>query len=136
MCYAKLPVLPVAGALQSLILNHLDPIAIRVKHEGHILHTAVGQTLLPVNIQRLEARAGRVEVIDGDTCAVRQSFLGKKARLLTDMAKSLGLGVAIMIDLAFLLLGAIVPGQFQDPFPLHHRGLGVILQIHVRSGVS
>lgn len=136
MCYAKLPDLPVAGALQSLILNHLNPIAIRVKHEGHILHTTVGQTLLPVNIQRLEARAGRIEIIDGDTCAVRQSFLGKKVRLLTDMAESLGLGVAVMIDLALLLLGAIVPGQFQDTFPLHHWGLGVIFQIHVRTRVS
>lgn len=62
---------PVAGALERFILNHLNPIAIRIQNERHVLHATVSQALLPVDIHRLEARARRVEVIDRNTCAVR-----------------------------------------------------------------
>lgn len=41
-----------------------------------------------------------------------------------------------MVDLALLLLSAIVPGQLQQALPLHDRSLCVVLQVRVRSGVS
>lgn len=58
---------PFASALQSLILNDLDPVTIWVKHKGDILHSAISQPLLPVNAEIIEASTSSVEVVDGDT---------------------------------------------------------------------
>lgn len=59
--------LPIAGTFQRLVLDHLDPIAIRVKNESHILHPPVCQTLLPVHIERLEPITGSIEIVNRDT---------------------------------------------------------------------
>lgn len=50
-----------------LILDNLDPVAIRVQEESHVLHSAVRQSLLPVDVQVLKALAGSTDVVDGDT---------------------------------------------------------------------
>ena len=59
--------LPVAGALQRLVLNHLNPVVVRVEDKGHGFHAAISQALLPVDIQALETFAGSIEVVDGNT---------------------------------------------------------------------
>lgn len=59
--------LPVAGALERLVLDHLNPVVVRVKDERHVSHATIGQALLPVDIQALEAIAGGIKVINGDT---------------------------------------------------------------------
>jgi hypothetical protein len=50
-------------ASECLILDDLNPISIRIKKEGYILHTAVGEPLLPVAAEVLKSLAGSVQVI-------------------------------------------------------------------------
>lgn len=59
--------LPVAGALEGLVLDHLNPVAVRIINKGHVPHPAVRQALLPADVQRLKSIASRIEVIDRDT---------------------------------------------------------------------
>lgn len=56
--------LPVGGALDPLVLDHLDPVSIWIQKERHIVHPTVSQTLLEVDLERFEALAGRLEVVD------------------------------------------------------------------------
>lgn len=69
--------LPVGGALDTLILNHLDPVPIRIQQECHVVHPTVSQALLEINVQRLEAIASGLKIIDRDAycreSALRQS---------------------------------------------------------------
>lgn len=51
------------------------------------------------------------------------------------MAKPLRLRVAIVVHIAFLLLRAVVPGQFEDTFPLGDRVLCILLHLGVGLGV-
>lgn len=60
--------LEVGLATELLILNDLNPVAIRVQQERDVLHPPVGQPLLPAALQVLEALARRVEVIHRDAC--------------------------------------------------------------------
>lgn len=60
-------VLHVRGALDALVLDHLDPVSIRVQHKGDVVHAAVSQTLLEIDLERLEAVTCGLEVVDGDT---------------------------------------------------------------------
>lgn len=53
-------------ARDALVLHELDPVSIRVEDERHILHAAVRQPLLPVDVERLEAGAGGLDVVDRD----------------------------------------------------------------------
>ena len=55
------------GAFQVLVLNNLNPIAVWVINEGNSPHPTVSQTLLPVNIQGLEAVASRMQIVDRNT---------------------------------------------------------------------
>ena len=59
--------LPVAGALERLVLNHLNPVVVRIEDKRYVPHATIGQALLPVDIQALEAIASGIEVINGDT---------------------------------------------------------------------
>lgn len=59
--------LPVAGALERFVLDHFDPVVIRVEDEGHIVHATIRQAFLPVDLQALEAFAGGIQVVDRDT---------------------------------------------------------------------
>ena len=59
--------LPVAAALEGLVLDHLNPVAIRVQYKCHVPHATISQALLPVDVQALETSAGCVEVINRDT---------------------------------------------------------------------
>lgn len=54
---------------EALILNNLNPVAIRIQHKRHILHPAIRQPLLPVDLEPLEPGARRIEVIDRDACS-------------------------------------------------------------------
>ncbi len=47
-----------------LVLDNLNPIAIRVQNEGDVPHASICKPLLPVDIQRLETCASSVEIID------------------------------------------------------------------------
>lgn len=67
MFWIRLDTSAVAGALQSRVLHHLDPVVVRVEDEGDLLHPAIGKPFLPVDIQRLEAVTSRVEVVNRDT---------------------------------------------------------------------
>lgn len=60
--------LPVGSALDALVLDHFDPVSIRIQEEGHIVHPTVGQALLEVDLENLEALTSCLEVIDRDTC--------------------------------------------------------------------
>lgn len=51
-----------------LVLHDLDPVSVGVQQERDVPHPAVGEPLLPVRAEGLEARARGVEVVDGDAC--------------------------------------------------------------------
>lgn len=55
-------------ARKLLVLHDLDPVSIGVQQERDVPHPAVGEPLLPVRAQGLEARARGIEVVDGDAC--------------------------------------------------------------------
>jgi len=59
-----------ASTFQCLILNNFNPIAVRIEDESDILHPAVGEPFLPVDILGLEARTRCVKIIDRYTCFV------------------------------------------------------------------
>lgn len=42
--------LPVAAALERLVLNHFDPVAIWVEDECHVVHAAIREAFLPVDL--------------------------------------------------------------------------------------
>lgn len=52
------------------------------------------------------------------------------------MPETLRLSIAVMINLAFLVLSSVVPSQFQQAFPLGHWVLLVVLHRRVRHRVS
>jgi hypothetical protein len=62
-----LPYLPVRGALDALVLDHLNPVVVRIQDKGDVAHATVSQALLEGNIGRVKSVAGRLEVIDRDT---------------------------------------------------------------------
>lgn len=51
------------------------------------------------------------------------------------MSKALGLRVSIMVDLAFLLLCSVVPGELEQSLPLSNRVLSILLDGWVRRGI-
>ena len=51
---------------EPLILHNLDPVTVRVQDEGHVLHAAVCEALLPVDLHVFKALARRVEVVHRD----------------------------------------------------------------------
>jgi hypothetical protein len=55
------------GIAELFVLDNLDPIVVRIKKESDILHAPIGETLLPVDAERLETRASSVEVVYGNT---------------------------------------------------------------------
>lgn len=57
---------PVGGALDPFILDHLNPISIRVQNEGDVLHHAIGETLLERYLERFEAIACALKIVGGD----------------------------------------------------------------------
>lgn len=59
--------LPVAGALERLVLNHLNPVVVRVEDKRYVPHATIGQALLPVDILAFEAITGGIEVINRNT---------------------------------------------------------------------
>lgn len=52
------------------------------------------------------------------------------------MSESLRLSVTVVVNLALLVLSAVVPGQLEQTFPLGHGVLGVLLHLRVGLGVS
>jgi len=84
--------------LELLVLDNLNPVAIRVEDESNALHAAVGQPLLPVDTLLFPPLASRINVIHGDT----------------DMAKTLRLIVAIVVLEVLILLRPIIPSQLQN----------------------
>jgi hypothetical protein len=56
--------LPVVGALNRFVLNDFNPVSIRIQEEGHILHSSIREALLPAYLQRFEASACGIKVID------------------------------------------------------------------------
>lgn len=59
--------LKVLFAAELLILNNLNPVSIWVQNKSNVLHTAICQSLLPVDIQSLEALTRGVDVVNRDT---------------------------------------------------------------------
>lgn len=53
--------------LKRLVLDHLNPVVVRVEDKCHVPHATVSKALLPVDIQTLEAVTGGIEVINRDT---------------------------------------------------------------------
>jgi len=53
-------------AAEPLVLHNLNPVTIRVKDKRHILHAAVREPLLPVDVERFQPGAGGLKVIDRD----------------------------------------------------------------------
>jgi hypothetical protein len=90
--------LEVLLARKLLVLNNLDPVAIRVQQEGNVLHASVCKSLLPANVHILESLASSFKVIHRDT----------------DVSKALGLAVTVMILEVLLLFGAVVPCQLKE----------------------
>lgn len=131
--------LPIRSTLDALVLDHLDPVAIRIQQESHIVHPTVGQALLEVDLEQLEPLASLLEVIDRDTCCRKyehaKQTTDRGAVELTNMAESLRLGVTIVVDGALLLLSAVVPGQLQDTFPLSDTVFSALLDWWVGAGV-
>lgn len=58
------PCLPVGGALDPLVLDHLNPVVVGIQDESNVVHTPISQALLEGNINRVKPGAGRLEVID------------------------------------------------------------------------
>jgi hypothetical protein len=59
--------LEVGLACEALVLDNLNPVSVGVQDEGDILHAAVRQPLLPIDVERLETAAGGLEVVNRDT---------------------------------------------------------------------
>ena len=94
-----------------LVLDHFDPVVVGVcegqsvhadknhlcmvqltKDKCNVLHPAIRQPLLPLHTLLFEPLASRIQVVDGNA----------------NVAETLRLSVAIVVDLALLLLGAVV----------------------------
>lgn len=58
------PCLPVGGALDALVLDHLNPVVVGIQDESDVVHTSVSQALLEGDIDRVKPVAGRLEVIN------------------------------------------------------------------------
>lgn len=54
---------------------------------------------------------------------------------LTDVTKALRLRVAIVVDIALLVLRAVVPGQLKNTLPLSNGVSCILLQLGVGLGV-
>lgn len=54
------------GIAVLVVLDNLNPVVVWVKKESDIFHAAIGEALLPVNVQRLESRASSVQVVYGN----------------------------------------------------------------------
>lgn len=91
---------PVVALLQLFVLYHFDPVVIWVKNECDVFHPSIGQSLLPVDLLFFKKGTSLVQIVDTDA----------------DMSKSLRLVVAVVVDFAFLLFRAIVPGQLEEAF--------------------
>ncbi len=120
-----------------LVLNNLNPIAIRVQNEGDVLHASICKPLLPVDIQRLETRTRSVQIINRN--AYQQSLTlfphqPTRGGELTDMTKALGLTVSVVVTEVLVLLGAIVPRQFQQALAVS--GTCACRRLSLLSGVS
>ena len=59
--------LEVVLAGKRLILDNLNPVSIGIKNKGDILHPAIREPLLPVDVQAFKASTRRIQVIDGNT---------------------------------------------------------------------
>ena len=59
--------LPISGTLDSLVLHYLDPISIGIQNKCDVVHAPVSQALLKVHLQRLEAVARSLKVVNRDT---------------------------------------------------------------------
>src|SRR4051812_23509552 len=70
--YSEDSMLPIPSSIRSpfhfLILNHFYPIIVRVKHECHLLHSAICKSLLPVDPRVFQAFACCIEIVDGNAC--------------------------------------------------------------------
>lgn len=107
--------LEVLLARELLVLNNLDPVAIRVQQEGNVLHASVCKSLLPANVHILESLASSFKVIHRDTyyfVSVVHAHL--HADQLTDVAKALGLAVTVMVLEVLFLFRAVVPCQLEE----------------------
>lgn len=140
-----LPYLPVRGALDALVLDHLNPVVVRIQDKGDVAHATVSQALLEGNIDRVKSVAGRLEVIDRDTYrAEKIHVLARTTRQthrrdtvkLTDVAESLRLRITVVVDGALLLLRAVVPCQLEQAFPLCDTVLRTLLDLGVRLGIT
>lgn len=108
------------SGLVTLVLNNLNPVVVRVKQEGNVLHAPVSESLLPVALQVLKTLARRVKIVNTNACkwsvgcshyiaACVQNW-----KMLTDVAKSLGLVIAVVVLEVLVLFGAVVPGKLQE----------------------
>ena len=67
LVYLDLYYLPVGCALDLLVLHNLNPISIGIQDKCNVVHPPVGQALLEVDVECLEAVARGLEVIHRDT---------------------------------------------------------------------
>jgi hypothetical protein len=72
------PCLPVGGALDPLVLNHLNPVIVGIQDESDVVHATVSQTLLEGDINGVKPVAGRLEVVDRDTYRVKGQVLARE----------------------------------------------------------
>lgn len=60
-------ILDFVGVAVLFVLHNLNPVVVWVKQKSDVLHASIGQTLLPIDAERLEARASRIQVVYSDT---------------------------------------------------------------------
>ena len=107
MCLLKAVCSPLSPLLQSLILNNLNPISIRIQQKCHILHPPISKSLLPVNLQIIESLTRSIEIVNANT----------------DVPEPLWLVIAVVVFERLITLGPVVPRQLQNTLSI---GLGVL----------
>lgn len=55
--------LPIGSLLKLFVLNDLNPIVVRIKNKCHILHSAISQSLLPIDALFLKALASSLKIV-------------------------------------------------------------------------
>jgi hypothetical protein len=110
--------LEVLLARKPLVLDNLNPVTIGVQQKGNVLHAPVCESLLPADILILKSLASSFEIVNRNTCFVSFRNHQLHANRLTNMAKALGLAVAVVVVKALVLLGTIVPCQLEKTLPV------------------
>ncbi len=89
-------VLDAFGVFGFVVGDDLDPVAVRVKGEGYVVHAPLGELLLELVAGVFDALAGGLDVVYGDADVTESA-----ARV----------GVAVGDGVVGVILGAVVVGQ-------------------------